>query len=63
MEGFDWFKRFVVTLSWLGKDMEVDGDDEGREQVTGDSRSRVGDGLEEKKLLLLLESTVDLVNG
>ena len=54
MEGFDWFKRFVVTLSWLGKDMEVDGDDEGREQVTGDSRSRVGDGLEEKKLLLLL---------
>ena len=63
MEGFDWFRRVVVILSGLGKATEADDDDEGREQVTGDSRSRVGEGLEEKKLLLLLESTADLVNG
>jgi len=64
MEGFDWFRRVVEIPSWLEKDTETDDDeDEGREQVTGDSRSRVGEGLEEKKLLLVLESTADLVNG
>lgn len=56
MEGLVWAGR-VTMLSGLGKDMDTEEDEEeGRERDTGDSRSRVGEGLEENMLLLLLEA-------